>query len=106
MSYTYSLPYHAIDDSMEDAIRNLLDGDPLAISLELEEYEIHELLTSQEMIADIWSVWDVIQLRPDLTPEQGWEVLKAVRAGYEPGQGISHRTIHAFARDLFGGPAS
>ncbi len=104
MSYNYSLPYHAIEDSLEDAIRNLLDGEPLSVSLELEEYEIHELLRPQEIIADLWTTFDVLELRPDLTREQAWEVLKAVQNGYDVGHGISGYTVHAFARDLYGPP--
>jgi hypothetical protein len=102
MTYHYSLPYRSIRDSREDAIRHLLDGDPLSISLEFQEDELHDLLAAHELIADIWSVDDVLRLRPDLTAKQAWEVLKAVSDSYDVGQGISRYTIRGFARDLYG----
>ena len=104
MTYTYSLPYHAKDDSLEATIRNLLDGDPFNMGLELAEYEVHELHDSQQLNLEIWHTCDVISARPDLTRDQAWDVLKVVQGSYEADEGISHRAIRAAACDLYGRP--
>ena len=106
MTYSCSLPYHAMDDFTEATIRNLLDGDPFNMGLELEEYELHELLDSRPMNAQIWNTCDVISARPDLTHDQAWDVLKVIQGSYAADDGISLHAIRATACDLYGRPST
>jgi hypothetical protein len=101
MTYTYTLPADAIGESPEDAIRCLRNGEPLHVKLQLSEFEIDELLASQRQIAVIWCAGDVQVVRPNLTREQAWEVLEAVKDRHDGEYGISWDVLSVIADDLF-----
>lgn len=66
------------------------------------ELDIHELLARDEKIAAIWSTEDVQIVRPDLTEDEAWEVLKEVRRTYDAQIGINGLTLESVATTLFG----
>lgn len=62
---------------------------------------VHELLEQRRQIALIWSVEDVQEMRPDLTDDQSWEVLKQCREVHDCNFGITWDLIDAVAESLF-----
>jgi hypothetical protein len=64
--------------------------------------EIHTLLRENRQIAAIWSIEDVLQVRPDLTKDQAWDVLQQVEQIHDANWGISWQTLEIVACDLFG----
>lgn len=65
------------------------------------DIDIHELLGARRQIAHIWRVDDVQQLRPDLSDEQAWEVLKTIDERLDSEHGISWEDIETIAEELF-----
>jgi hypothetical protein len=66
-----------------------------------EHFDI-EALASRRQIAVTWDVEDVLAVRPDLTDDQAWEVLKSVKRGHDANRGISWDTLEWTAMYLFG----
>jgi hypothetical protein len=66
------------------------------------EIDTHELLATRQQIALVWSVEDVQQVRPDLTEEQAWEVLRQVERRHDAEIGVTWLTLEWFAENLFG----
>lgn len=67
-----------------------------------DDIDVHALLARRKQIAAIWSVEDVQQVRPDLTAEQAWEVLREVGRRHDAELGITWLTLECFAEDRFG----
>jgi hypothetical protein len=65
---------------------------------------VHQLLAKYQMIAAIWCVEDVQQMRPDLDAEQAWEALQDVEHHHDAEYGISWTTLECIA-DIRFGPA-
>ena len=53
-------------------------------------------------IAIVWSVEDVLEIRPDLSREQAAEVLEQVSQDHDAGIGINWQTLEYVADELFG----
>jgi hypothetical protein len=102
MTDTYSLSAHAIDESLKDAVCCLLDDEPLPIDLDLETYELDELLSERHRIAIVCDALDVCDLRPDLNLDQAWEVLKAANEPHDAEIGIRWSVLRHYADDLYG----
>lgn len=66
------------------------------------EINIHKLLAERNQIAVIWSIEDVQEVRPDLTADQAWEVLKSVDCQHDANYGVTWNTLADTARYLFG----
>jgi hypothetical protein len=66
------------------------------------EIDVHELLAARRQIALVWSVEDVQGLRPDLTEEQAWEVLRQVERRHDAELGVTWLTLECVAEDEFG----
>ena len=66
------------------------------------EIELHEVLAARGQTALGWSVEDVQEVRPDLTDEQAWEVLRQVERRHDATIGITWDTLEWVAEDLFG----
>jgi hypothetical protein len=66
------------------------------------ETDVHELLAARRQIALVWSVEDVQGVRPDLTEEQAWEVLRPVERRHDSELGVTWLTLELFAEDEFG----
>jgi hypothetical protein len=62
---------------------------------------VSHILADQRQIADIWAIEDVQELRPDLTDDQAWEVLRHVRHHHSRERGITRDTVRAAAREVF-----
>jgi hypothetical protein len=77
----------------------LLDGLPPQRTL--HEGDIHQLLRTTFQIAHIWSVEDVMGVRPGLTKEQAWEVLEEVGNKVDSDLGISWATIEILADQMY-----
>ena len=52
-------------------------------------------------IAIEWCIDDVWEMRPDLTSDQAWEVLKAIVDRHDANIGINWEYIEAVADDLY-----
>lgn len=59
-------------------------------------------LTSRKEIAIVWSTDDVREVRPDLTDDQCWEVLKTAEQQHDAMIGLCWDTLTYIADDLFG----
>ena len=66
------------------------------------EIDLYELLTSNRLIADIWTTSDVRRLRDDLTEDQCWQVLQLVHANHDQSAGFYDELIETCAEELFG----
>lgn len=64
--------------------------------------DIHDLLAERRQIARIWGIEDVQGIRPDLSEEQAWEVLQAVKDSHEADIGINCSVLECHAEMLFG----
>ncbi len=58
-------------------------------------------LAREGMIAIFWSIEDVQEVRPDLTAEQAFEVLKQCEAEHDALVGLSWDIIEIHAENLF-----
>jgi len=81
-------------------IRELLtDDEPADIDL-----YVHNLLAKDKKIAVIWSIEDVQGIRPGLTDEQAFEVLKQAGRKHDAAWGICWATLETIADDMFPEP--
>jgi hypothetical protein len=64
--------------------------------------DLRELLSERQQIAIVWGTSDVLDIRPDLTAEQAWEVLKMVEHHHDASCGISWCSLDFWAEELFG----
>jgi hypothetical protein len=68
--------------------------------------QIQQLLTAARAIAILWFKEDVQTIRPDLTPDQCWEVLQHVERHHDAELGINWQSLTESAELLFGSSAS
>jgi hypothetical protein len=66
--------------------------------------DIDELLQERRLVAVIWSVGDVQEVRPDLTDDQAWQVLKECDRQQDCEAGFTWSHIDTVANNLFGPP--
>jgi hypothetical protein len=64
--------------------------------------DIHALLAKHREIAVIWCIEDVQEVRPDLTYDQGWEVLQQSKHKHDSTIGINWDVLDCHADMLFG----
>ena len=64
--------------------------------------DIHAHLAERRQIADIWGIEDVQQVRPGLTDDQAWEVLKSVRRYFDATIGINWDVLECHVEMLYG----
>lgn len=64
--------------------------------------DVHDELADRKAIAAVWDCSDVLSVRPDLTDEQAWEVLRAVESFHDADVGISWEVLKVHADRLFG----
>lgn len=67
----------------------------------LDMSAVCDLLAEEGYIAAIWSIEDVLTLRPDLTHEQCWQVLDKCQREQDAGIGINWHVIEDAADELF-----
>jgi hypothetical protein len=68
----------------------------------IDDIDIHAALEARRAIAVIWCIEDVLEVRPDLSHEQCWEVLRETRRHHDAGIGINWDVLHCHARWFFG----
>jgi len=66
------------------------------------EVDVKALLAEHREIAVVWATEDVRQVRPDLTDDQAWVVLRQVYLNHDCELGITWLTLEDAADDLFG----
>ncbi len=66
-----------------------------------EGYDVGTILKKRHQIAQIWSVEDVLALRPDLSEEQAWIVLQQVDRRQEANFGIDWHLIEYVSDVLY-----
>ena len=84
-----------------------VDTDDILEALDLPDedefdVDIHELLAENRMIAHIWGIADVQEVRPDLDDDQAWQVLQTVERHLDSQYGITWDTVELLAEDLHG----
>lgn len=62
---------------------------------------IHEILEERKLIGHLWAIEDVLELRPDLNPDQAWQVLQRVDDLKDANYGISWDHLQIAADELF-----
>ena len=68
---------------------------------ELTCHNLAGLLERSGKIAIVWCIEDVLSLRPELTSEQAWAVLKLCRDEHDAGLGINWDVLACCAELLF-----
>jgi hypothetical protein len=68
------------------------------------ELDVHQLLAERQQIADIWGTEDVQSIRPDLTADQAWQVLLAVKRHHDAGIGIAWDVLEHHAESMYPEP--
>jgi hypothetical protein len=66
--------------------------------------DLAAVLESRCQIAHIWGIEDVAEVRPDLTGEQAWEVLRYADRRINSDLGISWDTLSIYADELYPEP--
>ncbi len=64
--------------------------------------DVHAQLKRSRQIAIIWSTDDVLAVRPDLTPDQAWEILQASQHNHDANFGVTWQSLEATADALYG----
>jgi hypothetical protein len=67
-----------------------------------DEDELNAVLHRRRQIAQVWGVDDVIAVRPDLTDDQAWDVLREVERTMDADTGITWRVLEDTAGGMFG----
>lgn len=65
------------------------------------EIDVHQLLAARREVAVIWSIEDVQEVRPDLTDDQAWEVLKRCYDKHDCEGGFTWQYIEDVADIMF-----
>jgi hypothetical protein len=66
------------------------------------DIDLDALLDEHRQVAVIWTIDHVQEVRPDLSGDQSWEVLKTSRARWGSCQWIDWQVIEKTAEELFG----
>ena len=77
-------------------------GPQVTIPLTLQIDELLEYACEDDEIAVVWSIEDVQSVRPDLSDDQAWEVLKFAQRGHDANYGINWECLEASAEALYG----
>jgi hypothetical protein len=68
------------------------------------DIDIYEVLEQWHQVAIIWGTEDVLEVRPDLSDDQAWEVLQYCYRKHDCELGLTWRTIEIWADGLFPEP--
>lgn len=71
------------------------------IQQRIECLDVHKALARRRQIAIIWSLEDVLEVRPDLSEDQAWEVLQSCRPMHDANDGITWDSIEVICESLF-----
>jgi hypothetical protein len=67
-----------------------------------KQFNIHGYFRRKKQIAMIWCTQDVQKVRPDLSKDEAWTVLKEVFRCWSPHYGIKWDTLRDTAEYLYG----
>lgn len=70
-------------------------------ALDESRIDVHAVLARRRQVAVIWSIDDVRSVRPDLTPDQAWEVLLECEAAHDCEHGFTWTHIENVADELY-----
>lgn len=90
------------DEGSESAIRIGKAAIEQATSAGVAIINLYDLLAERGQIASIWSIDDVLSIRPDLSPEQAWDVLQQAEGNHDANIGINWEVLRFHAENLFG----
>jgi hypothetical protein len=82
-------------------IDDLLDDNAIPDEDEFD-FDLDEALEDLRQVAIIWTTDHVQEIRPDLSDDQSWEVLKTCRARWGSCQGIDWEAIEKTAEEMYG----
>ena len=83
-------------------LRDILISELLDLMDPLEHsFDLKELLAQHGLIAHLWSIEDVQEVRPDLSDEQAWEVLQLCDRRKDSNLGITWETLDILAEELY-----
>lgn len=88
------------DGPLVDSIRHIYDQNSRSFPDEIP-VDFDELTDHNRCLAVLWQIDDVLSIRPDLTEEQAWEVLRAVRGNHDANIGVNWDVLHFHVADLF-----
>jgi hypothetical protein len=66
------------------------------------DIDLHETLALQREIAIVWGIEDVQCVRPDLSGDQAWEVLKFAQRDHDASLGFNWESLEVAAKALYG----
>jgi hypothetical protein len=66
------------------------------------DIDVHAFLAERKLVASLWGIEDVQEVRPDLTDDQAWQVLQHVDRQKDATIGITWDTLEWAAQGLFG----
>ena len=67
-------------------------------------FDLDAYLDAKRLIADVWCTADVLDIRPDLTDDQAWDVLRVARHRHDANVGLNWDVFAFYAEDLFPAP--
>jgi hypothetical protein len=97
-----STAYVIGDERMAQAKAAVAEAETAGIPSAPAGIDVHALLAERRQIAGIWHIEDVQSVRPDLTDDQAWQVLQAVRRNHDASLGINWDVLECNADILFG----
>jgi hypothetical protein len=63
--------------------------------------DIHDLLEQRHQVAVIWGTEDILEVRPDLTEDQAWQVLQRCYDKHDCELGFTWMFIEIVADEMF-----
>ncbi|HMO84058.1 MAG TPA: hypothetical protein PKC18_03960 [Lacipirellulaceae bacterium] len=70
------------------------------------QLDIHAVLESRGAIAIVWSIEDVLGVRPHLSKEQAWNVLQRCEKVHDCNYGMTWDLLESVADDLYPAPGA
>ena len=62
--------------------------------------QVREKLSGKAIVG-YWCVQDIQSFRPELTPQQCWEILETTQANFDANLGINWQVLFGFAQAMF-----
>lgn len=72
-----------------------------ALAKRAGDLNIHAILATRRQIAAVWSIEDVMEIRPDISNSQAWEILQYCRETHDANIGINWDVLSVTAEILF-----
>jgi hypothetical protein len=72
-----------------------------ATCVQREAIDVYALLSERHQVAVIWSIEDVLEVRPDLSDDQAWKVLQECERVHDCNYGFTWDLIRYGADDLY-----